>query len=339
MTSSAWQRKGGWRQAALAAVAASALGAMLGAAAPAGAAEVRLGHMLPTSHPFHAAAQELVELVRERSDGRVDLRLFPASQLGDEKAQTEQVMLGSLQLFFGTYGMLGNWVPAISVFEAPYAFKDLEHYRKAEASDVFRRANEQLAEETGARVIDAWYLGNRQLVTRGFPVNSPDDLVGKKIRVPEAPIYIELAKAMGGTPTPFPYSEVYLGLNQGVLDAAENPVSGIWSHKWHEVTDHLAITNHLLQNLALIANEDFLESLPGEDREILRSSVEEVGLEVSQQVLDEEADLVGQIEAAGVTVTRPDIAVFQSRAVELLPKTFAERWGEGTYEQIQAMGD
>lgn len=325
---------GPWRAAAALTLLVTAAGA-----GQATAQQVRLGHMLPASHPFQAGAQEAANLLKERSNGRIDLRVFPASQLGDEKAQTEQVMIGSLQIFFGTYGMLGNWVPAMSVFEAPYAFRDLPHYRKVVESEIFAKANEAMVKATGARVIDSWYLGNRQVVTRDTPVNSPADLNGKKLRVPEAPIYIELAKAMGGTPTPFAYSEVYLGLRQGALDAAENPVSGIWTHKWHEIAKHLAITNHMLQNLAVVVNEKFYQGLSPADRELLTKTLVEVGRKVSQSVLDNEASLVGKLEAAGVKVTRPDIAVFQKRAAEMLPKVFAAKWGEGVYERIQAMAD
>jgi tripartite ATP-independent transporter DctP family solute receptor len=306
---------------------------------PAAAVDVRFGYMLPTTHPFHAAAQEVAKLAKERTAGRVDVRLFPASQLGDEKAQTEQVMLGSLQIFLGTYGMLGNWLPEISVFEAPYAFKDLKHYRKVVASELFKSSGEKLVAQTGVRIVDSWYLGNRHVVSRNFAVNSPDDLKGKKLRVPEAPIYVEMARAMGGTPTPFAYAEVYLALSQGVLDAAENPLSGLWTQKWHEVCKYLALTSHMLQNLTVIANEKALQGLSAEDRSALLSAIREVGEKVSQKVLDEEQGMVEKVKARGVTVTQPDIRVFQKRAVEALPAKFADKWGKGVYERIQAMAD
>jgi len=311
----------------------------LGAPPPAAAVDVRFAYMVTTTHPFHAAAQEVTRLAKERSAGRLDIRLFPASQLGDEKAQTEQVMLGSLQLFLGTYGMLGNWQPELSVFEAPYAFKDLKHYRKVVASELFKTASDKLVARAGVRIVDSWYLGNRHVVSRNFPVNSPEDLKGRKLRVPEAPIYVEMARAMGATPTPFAYSEVYLGLSQGVLDAAENPLSGLWTQKWHEVCKYLALTSHMLQNLTVIANEKFLQGLSTEDRNVLLSTIREVGEKVSQKVLDEEQGMVEKVKARGVTVTQPDVKAFQRRAVEALPAKFADKWGVGVYEKIQKMAE
>lgn len=305
----------------------------------AAATVIRFGHLQQTNHPFHAAALEMAKLTADRSKGQLDVRVFPAGQLGDEKAEIEQVKLGSLQMFLASYGALGQWSPQMTVFEAPYAFKDLAHYRKMEKSRLYKDAVEKLAREFGMRIIGSWYLGTRQLVTRNFPVRKPEDLNGKKLRVPDNALYIELAKALGGSPTPFAYAEVYLGLQQGVLDATENPIPSMYSFKYQEVAKFLILTNHMIQNLPIIINEGFYQKLSPSDRAALGEAVAEVGNKVGEEILTNERRLRDTFKSLGVTVIEPDVQAFADRAMKMLPKQFEDKWGKGVFEEIRAMAE
>lgn len=310
----------------------------LGSSQHAMAIDIRFGHQMPVNHAFQAGAEEFARLVKEQSNGELQVSVFPAGQLGDEKSQIDQVRLGSLQMFLGTYGMLGNWLPSVSVFEAPYAIRDSEHFEAVEESDFFAKANQQMVDELGIRALTSWYLGTRHMMTNGFAVKGPEDLTGKKIRVPEAPLYIEMIKAMGGNATPFAYQEVYLGLSQGLLDGAENPVGGMYSFKYFEVADNLSMTGHLAQNMPLLVNEAFFDSLTEEQKQILVSAAKSARDLVNKRVNAEEAEAVDLMRQKGVTVTEPDLEIFRSRVAEALPPVFADKWGEGAYEAVQAIG-
>lgn len=314
------------------------LALVLGGSQHAMAIEIRLGHQMPVNHAFQAGAEEFARLVKEQSNGELQVSVFPAGQLGDEKGQIDQVRLGSLQMFLGTYGMLGNWLPSVSVFEAPYAIRDSEHFEAVEESDFFAKANQQMVDELGIRALTSWYLGTRHMMTNGFAVKGPEDLAGKKIRVPEAPLYIEMIKAMGGNATPFAYQEVYLGLSQGLLDGAENPVGGMYSFKYYEVADNLSMTGHLAQNMPLLVNEGFFDSLTEEQKQILVSAAKNARDLVNERINAEETEAVDLMRQKGVTVTEPDLEVFRSRVAEALPPVFADKWGEGAYEAVQAIG-
>lgn len=306
------------------------------AQAPAGRkVTARLAHFFPTTTPFQTAALKLAEVAAQRSGGALEIQVFPAGQLGDDKAQFEQVRLGSIQLAIGSAGIIAQTVPTYDVFDAPFLFDDERHFARVIRSPLREELSERLIKAAGVRTPALGFGGFRNLFTRR-PVGTLAELKGLKIRTPEIPVYVETFRALGASPTPLPYLEVYLALQQGTIDGAENPLSSGSDQKWHEVAKFVSLTRHQGTGQSYQVNNRWYLGLPAD----LQKAVDEACLAASELqgglVVERDARYEGILRQAGVTIAPMDPAPLR-RAVAELPKKFESRWGAGVYEKIRAM--
>ena len=250
---------------------------MLAMTAQVSAAEWRLGHVLPPSHPAHIALEKAAAEVLANTDGRVDIKVFPSAQIGGAKEVLTGLTLGTHQMAFDGAGILSQWTPAMGVFEAPFLAKDFAHVERMVDSDKGQEIVESLRADHGYRMLDVWYYGTRHLTNNRGPVNSVQDMQDMKVRVPEVALSLAFMKALGATPTPMAFSELYLGLQTGVVDGQENPLPTIDTAKFYEVQDHLALTGHLVQFVAPIVSEQAWNSLSEADQAVLVVAFTSVG--------------------------------------------------------------
>ena len=248
-------------------------------------------------------ADELAAMVEERTNGAVVIRVFPNSQLGGANEMVDGIKSGAISMGHHDFATLGKFFEDIAVFNAPYIYRDGEHALTAtnpETSPVLRQINEELVDIAGIRVIGSNYRGARQL-SATFPVYSPADLEGKKIRGTPVQLWMSMIAGMGAIPTPVEISELYTALLTGLVSGQENPITNIYAQKFHEVQDYVMMTSHMQAVLATFINEKAWQSLGPENQAIMNECLQEMALKTLDWTRQEEAPVIQEMQDYGVT--------------------------------------
>jgi TRAP-type transport system periplasmic protein len=298
---------------------------------------IRWGESLPTSHPQAQMAERVAKDVKAKTNGRIDIQVFPNGQLGNNNQLIESVTSGALQLTTDGAGQLAAFLPQISVIEAPYLWRDAAHLAKAAVSPIFAKMNTDLVAKRGMTLLNVTYYGKRHLTSGSKPVKSPADMVGFKLRVPGVDVFRAMAEAWGARATPIAISELYLALSQGAVDGQENPLPTIQSNKFYEVQKFLVLTEHIITPRIIIANQAFLKGLPAADQDLLRAAFDAGAKWQDTELLSQEAALVGTLKQQGMTVTEVNVAEWRKPVLDTVPKKFEDKWGKGTFEALAAI--
>ena len=293
---------------------------------------LRLGHIFPITHPVHKATTTMAEYIKQESRGKLVIDVHPNAALGKGNALAENISLGTVEMGTAGPGLLSRLEPAWGLIAGQYVFKSADSMFKVLDGPIGDDIKNRLLTKRGMRTLGIGYLGKRHL-TANKPIYRPEDLKGMKIRIPNIPLRRAAFIAWGASPTPMAFSEVYLALQQGVVDGQENPLAQIVAAKFYEVQKYLMLTGHALNPEILLMNEKKFQSLPGKYREILLSGAkvyeqtsfaeyEKLKFELLERVLDE-----------GMIVMKPDVQAF-GKAVRDVPYEFEKEWGEGLYNRI-----
>jgi tripartite ATP-independent transporter DctP family solute receptor len=298
---------------------------------------LKLGDAQPPTIIVQQGLQHLADLVKERTKGAIEIQIFPNSQLGTEQQIIEGVKLGTIDMFQGSTGSVGAFLPPLEAFAHPYIWRDVDHMLKVVRGEIGAELRQRLLKEHGLRILDmGWVFGVRNLTTRNTPVREPADMKGLKIRVQPTAIYLATIKAMGGNPTPVDFNELYTSLQTGVVDGQENPFSLIYAAKFYEVQKYLMLTGHITQQQTVLINEDVFKSLTQDQQKILQEAVYESGDFQNKLVDADNAASLDKLKAAGMQVITPDIAAFKA-ATANVHKEFDQKWGKGFFERIEAV--
>lgn len=296
---------------------------------------LQVGHIFPTSHVVHRSLQAMVDVVAKETNGELKIEIFPLGQLGKGANLSQNVMLGTVDMATAGPGLLSRMEPTFAIWGAEYMFKDADALFKVINSPVGQEIYEKLRTGNGIRVIGTGYLGARNLTTTDTPVKTPADLKGLKIRIPNIPYRRAAFLAMGASPTPMAFQELYLGLQQGVVDGQENPFQQINSMKFYEVQKYLILSEHAQNPEMLIINDKKFNSLSDDLQKALLKGAEVYGKTCRELFAEEEAKLLEKLKSAGMTVIEPDNDAFRE-AVKDVPAQFEKDWGEGLYKRVQA---
>ena len=298
---------------------------------------LRLGMQGTEGDPQFLGVTEAARVLEESSDGRLTLEIFPNSQLGNFNEMIEQLQLGELDFTLNPFGGFDPWVGRAVLASTPYVVRDFDHLQAIIASDWGQGVVNELVDEEGLRIIDSWYFGTRH-TTSNRPLNGPEDFDGLRLRVPNSAPLLSWATAMGSSPTPVAFAEVYLALQTNQVDGQENPLPTIAAMAFMEVQSHLALTGHLVQDQAIVVSEMNWSRLSADDQALVIAAFE-AGGEVNNAVVNErEASLVAQFAEAGATVTEPDRAAL----TELMAPVYSElddTFGAGAVETLTAIGN
>ncbi|OAN69174.1 sialic acid TRAP transporter substrate-binding protein SiaP [Rhodobacteraceae bacterium EhC02] len=320
----------------LACVAAFAATTLVGSAAVAD--ELKLAHVYEASHPLHTAALKAAEMLEERTEGRYTMSVFPASSLGKEADLNEGLSLGTVDVIYTGPGFAGAVYGPASMTDFPFTLRNLDHWAAYYASDVFQEVAAGYKNATGGNEIAAVsYYGARH-VTANKPILTPDDMVGLKIRVPNAPAYVLFPKATGANPTPMAFAEVYLALQQGVVDAQENPLTTIQAKRFHEVQSNINLTGHIINSIYTVVSGLRLSSMSEEDRATLNEVLIETADMATNDIKAAEAELVAWFRSEGITVNEVDRAPFIAAVAPALTSGDLPFPAE-LYEKLQAIPD
>ncbi|MBV9249829.1 MAG: TRAP transporter substrate-binding protein, partial [Acetobacteraceae bacterium] len=236
------------------------------------------------THPVNIRAQQAIDRIRDATKGRVEIKLFPANQLGSDTDLLGQVRMGGVEFFNLSNSILATLVPAASLPSTGFAFPDYDAVWKAMDGALGKYINEQIAKSGIVTVCRIQDNGFRQITTSTHPIDKPDDLKGLKIRVPAAPILTSLFSALGAGPTPINFNEVYTALQTKIVDGQENPLAIIATTRLYEVQKYCSMTSHVWDGYWVLGNRRAWQKLPEDLRTI-------VSKELDQSALDERADI------------------------------------------------
>lgn len=268
---------------------------------------------LSPQDPIAQAMESAKEAIEERSEGELTIQIFPNSQLGSDEDVVEQIRSGANIAILIDAGRLSEYQPELGILSAPYLVEDYHEYNQITTSPLYLDWVESLSETSGLRLLNYnWFQGSRQMLTQN-EVNTPDDLSGVRIRTINSPVWVKTIEAMGATPTPLPWSEVYSALQLGSIDGAEAQLTAAEGQNLHEVITHVALTNHIHLMTGIATSEQWYQSLPDELRAILDEELLKAGDAASQATEDAQASVRERMEAAGVTFSEVDMAIFSDR--------------------------
>jgi tripartite ATP-independent transporter DctP family solute receptor len=297
----------------------------------------RWGDQLPANHPQALMVDRIAAEVRDRTSGRIQIQSFPNSQLGSGRDMMEAVSAGALQFTTDGAGALGAFLPALTLIEAPYLWRDAAHMAKVNGTPVFARMNDELVQRRGMRMLNVTYYGKRHLTTGNRAVRTPADMQGFRLRVPPVDVFRAMAEAWGARPTPIAFPELYLALSQGAVDGQENPLPTIQSAKLNEVQRFLVLTEHIITPRIIIVNDAWWRARSAADREVMQAAFNTAAAWQDQELLAQEASAIGALRSAGMTVIEPDIAAWSRPVLEKVPAQFATRWGAGAFDALKAL--
>ena len=262
--------------------------------------------------------------------------MFPASSLGKEADIVQGLSLGTVDIVYAGTAFIANTYGPIGIGEAPFMFRDFDHWKKFAASDLFKSLAKGYGEASkGNQVTAVTYYGSR-CVTSNKPINAPADMKGLKIRVPNAPLYLMFTEAVGANAAPIAFAEVYLALQQKVVDAQENPLPTIQAKKFYEVQKYINLTQHITNNLVTIIGAPLWGKLSDADKKIFQDVMLQAALQNSEEVRKAEDDLVPWFEAQGVVVNKVDRKPFMDAVKPALTGPKAT-WTKEQFEQLQAI--
>jgi TRAP-type transport system periplasmic protein len=274
---------------------------------------LRMAHVYEVKAPTHAfGTAHLAERLRATNVG-LDTTVFPASQLGNEAELLEQLVAGELELAITGPSFLGMWHPPIGAFDAAYAFRDLDHVLEVADSELMQPLWDELRERYGIRVLDTWIYGARH-ITANRPIRHPDDLRGFRLRLPGARVFQITGDSLGASPMPIAFSEVYMALQQGIADGQENPIPTIQAMGFHEVQKYLILTGHIQSSVHVLVNERVWQRLLPEQQEALRMTIRQLGREVHEGTLKQEAEILSEWRKTGTLEVIDDVDVDAFRA-------------------------
>jgi tripartite ATP-independent transporter DctP family solute receptor len=280
---------------------------------PANAAEFayKYGTALPEGHPMVIRSKEAAAKIKEESGGKLDITLYPSSVLGQDTAMMSQALAGALEIYGMSMDILAQKSPSAAIFGVGFAFPNYDVAWKAMDGDLGKYCR-TLSEKVGLYCLDkAFDHGFREITSKAKPINSPDDLKGMKIRLPVAPLFIALFKALGASPTPINFGEVYSALQTGLVDGQENPLILIDTAKLYEVQKYCSMTNHIWVGLHVSFNPDAWKRLPADLQALTYKHFSEAAMNerADWQVMDKTE--IEKMTKAGLTFVNPDTKPFQ----------------------------
>lgn len=296
----------------------------LGVGPAVGQQTLRLGNIYPDKHSLGQQAHFFAREVERRTGGKVKIQVFNDAVLGNEREMAEGVKAGTLDITISGLAGVGRFIQGIHVFELPYLYSDLEHL--ARVTEALFPDIERVMVKEGFRPLGVAYQGPRSIIAKR-PLRSLAEVKGLKFRVPEAPLYVGMARAMGAVPTPVAFPEVYTALQTGVAEAMEGGPDTVYNNKYYEQAKYFNLTQHIFHVLYITMNETGSQRLPREVQQALReaaqaSSKYQFGL---LGKINEES--IQRMREAGVSIVEiQDLGPFRQAMAEF-NKTYAERQG------------
>jgi tripartite ATP-independent transporter DctP family solute receptor len=282
-------------------IAACALAAA--AAAPASAqTKLKWAHVYETSEPYHKWSVWAGEEFKKRTNGKYEIQVFPASSLGKESDINQGLQLGTVDIIITGASFAARSFPRLAVSYYPFTFRDADHVIKYAKSDVFKELADGYKKASGGNTVTALtYYGARHATSNKL-FTTCEQMKGLKMRVPDAPAYTALPRACGANPTPIAFAEVYLALQNGTVDAQENPLPTIEAKKFYEVQKNIILTGHIADALLTINSGSLMAKLTPAEQKTLIEVQQEAAERATRDIQKREGELVDEFKKKGINV-------------------------------------
>ena len=277
---------------------------------------LKIGHSLDIEHPVHKALLFMAEKLKEKSIGKVVLQVYPGEQLGSEREMIEQLQLGSLDMAKVSTSPLESFVPIVSVFSVPYLFRDAEHFWKVLEGPIGERLKNS-GEKVGLKGLCYYDAGSRSFYTKEKPILTPADLSGMKIRVQESKTSMQMIEALGASPTPIAWGELYTSLQQGVVDGAENNPPTFYRSRHFEVCKHFSLDEHAMVPDIVLMSMETWNKLPQDVQKLVQGAANESAQYHKQLWKEATEDALKNVQQQGVKVYNPDKAAFREKVKQM----------------------
>ena len=300
---------------------------------------IRVAHGQNEDHPQHKAMVEFEKYVEEKTNGELDVQIFPNELLGATAQAVELCQTGAIDLVIAGLGTLEAFEDSYTVLNLPYIMDSTQHYREVMYDEDIMGPIYESTRESGFVGLTWFDAGVRNIYTTKKIINTPDDLKGLKIRVQTSPTNVKMLQALGASPTPMSFGEVYTGLQQSVIDGAENNELALINNKHGEVAKHYSYNMHAMLPDLLIVNASLLDKLTDTQAQAIIDGAKfanEFELEAWE---DSVTEAKKKAEDMGVNFYYPDIKPFQEKMQELHKEYTKDADMKTVYDKIRAKGD
>ena len=294
---------------------------------------LKIGHVEAEDRSTHKALLIFKDEIESKTDGRIEVQIFPNAELGGDEELCESVAMGTIQMALPSTSVLTAYNERIGVLDMPYLFTD--------AQSAFDALDGKLGEQ-----IDEWIAGNG-FISLGYvyngprcttnsvrPIYTPDDLAGLKIRVMNSPVFIRMYEVLGANATPMSFSELFTGLQQHTVDGQENPPTLIYASGFQQVQKYLTIDNHVHNFLPILTNENWVNSLSADDQAILKECCANMVANQRNIELEDNTDIVAKLQEAGMEVNYLTDEQYQSFVDKVQPMydEYKQQWGTEIFD-------
>ena len=297
---------------------------------------IKIGHSDTTTNLINVSLENFAAYVEEQSGGAVQVDIYAAEQLGSNAEMAEMIEMGSLDAMMMPQGQEASFAPKINTLGLPFLFPDYESVYKVLDSEIGEELVADLADHNMIQLA-YWENGLRQTTNSKKAINSSADFAGLKIRTPEDAMTMAIFNALGASPSPLAFSELYLALQQGTFDGQENPVSNIYANNFQDVQKYLAMTNHKYECKNMIFSLTSWNKYPEDVQALLKEAAKKFGDEHRAAIVDSQDQMLKELEEAGMEVTYPDAAELQAATTSVYDDYYAENdWAEDLVTRIKA---
>jgi tripartite ATP-independent transporter DctP family solute receptor len=297
--------------------------------------KLKWAHVYEVSEPYHTESVWAAEEIKKRTNGKFDIQVFPASSLGKETDINQGMTLGTVDMIISGPSFAARSLPRLGIAYYPFIFRDAAHQAAYSKSDVFKEMVEQYRQKTGIVMTAYTYYGARQ-TTSNRPFTDCAGMKGLKIRVPDVPVYMATPKACGANPTPIAFAEVYLALQNGTVEAQENPLTTIEAKKFYEVQKHIMMTGHIVDGLVTQIAPHVWTKLSDAEKKVFVDVTQEAAARATAKILKRESELVDDFRKKGINIVQVNR---QSFVDAVLKSTTLESLGfdRKDYDRIVAL--
>ncbi|MPZ63312.1 MAG: DctP family TRAP transporter solute-binding subunit [Propionibacteriales bacterium] len=276
-----------------------------------GERELVFAYITPETFPYHDGATKFKELIEEKSDGKITVRLYPGGQLGNEREINESILDGAVHIGVGA-GALAGLAPSVNLLELPFLIKDQDHMQRIVDSPVAEDLAQRIKDEGGFEVISWFSTGDSSIQTVDRPIRTPSDLAGLKLRSIENAALADSLQTLGASPTPMPFGEVYTGVQTGVIVGATLDWGSVYSLKLHELIGYATTPEvaFLAEPRPIIVASSYWETLSDAERDLIREAMTEAAAHERQVFRTAQDTAIDNVEGAGVEITDIDEEAF-----------------------------
>ncbi len=297
--------------------------------------KLKWAHVYETAEPFHTQSVWAAQEIAKRTNNRYQIDVYPASQLGKETDINQGLSLGTVDIIISGPSFAARSFPPIGIGYYPYVFRGPEHLLAFAKSDVFKELSGGYSDKTGHQMLAVTYYGTRHSSSnKAFKTCA--EMKGLKIRVPDVPAYLAMPRSCGANTTPIAFAEVYLALQNGTVEAQENPLTTIEAKKFYEVQKHIILTGHIVDHLITTVAKGTWAKLSDEDKKIFTDVAQEAAARATAEIQASEKALVDVFKQKGLTVSEVNTDDFKNA---VLKNVTLESLGyrKTDYDRIQAI--